>query len=301
MTHPLCPRPPTTVMTQVIRPGCEVVSRLDAHSYLGPGKIVGQVPCALMFAPFAMWSSEGAAWDDGAATTRRSQTVFAANDPLLRQWSRTAKRRHHLVTAPGLSIAPMPGLAALCLEDTAAARLGPFTGSAEGRSTAIFGPRHVQASVDGRHTVATLRYSPGGASGWGNFLACSDPTFHPGTHASQAPSSVLLGMTPGDTAAAITKYLARMVLDAAINWVIDKVAGKLGHAGANQLVRMAERRFPVLVRQVLRPFSHQIADAAAGRLGAGLQKLDQVARGDFEADASDVAFADTWDEYVVSR
>lgn len=293
-------RPPTDVMTQVVRPDCEVVGRIEMHGYLGPGRIAGLAPCPMMFTPNALWTSEGPAWDDDPESSKKSRTVFAANDALLQQWSHTKKRRHHLVTAAGLSLMPLPGLLAVCNDDSAAARLGPLEGADEGSATAIFGPRHVVASVDGERTVATLRYSPGGASGWGNFLVCSDPVFHPLSTATQTPNTVLLGMTAGDTAAAITKYLSRMVLDLAISWLIDKLTGHLAERLLGRVLRQLERRLPALVSRVLRPFSPQLADATASAAAGGLGLIDEAIRGELHADASDDAFADDWDEYMVS-
>lgn len=302
MTSRLRQRPPTDVMTQVVRPDCEVIGKAELHSYLGPGRITGLAPCPWMYAPFALWWSQGTAWDSDPGSSRKSKTVFAANDPLLQQWSRTKKRRHHLISATGLSIAPQPGMLAVCNDDSAGARLGPFEGNDEGSSTAIFGPRHVVASIDGAHTVATLRRNAGGASGWLNFLVCCDPSDHPGTFATQAPSTVLLGMTAGDTAAAITKVASRFVLDTAIHWVIDKVTGGLAGGLAGPALRVIERRFPALVRQVLRPFLGPITDQVASGLAAPIEHAVESIRGlgELTADASDDAFADDWDTYVVS-
>ena len=301
MTSRLRSRPHTSVMTQVVRPDCEVVGRLEHHGYLGPGKLFGLVPGATMITPHALWWSQGTAWDNDPESSKRSRTVFAANDPLLRQWSRTNKRRHHLVSAGGASILPVTAVLAVCNEDSAGARLGPFEGSGEGRSTAMFGPRHVVASIDGAKTVATLRFDPGGASGKWNFLVCCDPIAHPYSFATQTPNTVFLGMTSGDTASALTKVASRAVLDLGINWVIDELTGKVFHGLAGPALRMIERRFPALVRSVLRPFSRQLADGAAGLASAGLGAVAQTLLGELEADASDDAFADDWDEYAVSR
>lgn len=293
-------RPPTDVMTQVVRPDCEVVGRLEMHAYLGPGKIAGLVPCPSMFTPNALWSSQGTAWDTDPASSKKSRSVFASNDPLLQQWSRTKKRRHHLIAAGGLSLLPLPGLVAVCNEDSAGAQLGPFEGNAEGSTTAIFGPRHVVASIDGARTVATLRYRAGGSAGWCNFLVCSDPIGVPTSFATQTPNTVLLGMTAGDTASAISKVASRMVLDLAIAFVIDELTGHLADKLLGRLLRQLERRVPALVARVLRPLSKPLADAAAGAASGGLGLLDQAIRGELQADASDDAFADDWDEYMVS-
>lgn len=293
-------RPPTEVMTQVVRPDCEIVGRLEMHAYLGPGKIAGLVPCPSMFTPKALWSSEGTAWDTDPESSKKSRSVFAANDPLLQQWSRTKKRRHHLIAAGGLSLMPLPGLVAVCNEDSAGAQLGPFEGSAEGSSTAIFGPRHVMASIDGARTVATLRYRAGGSAGWCNFLVCCDPIGVPASFATQAPSTVLLGMTAGDTASAISKVASRMVLDLAISFAIDAVVGHFADKLFGRLLRQLERRVPTLVRMVLRPFSKPLADTVAGAASGALGLLDQAIRGELQADAGDDAFADDWDEYMVS-
>ena len=75
-------------------------------------------------------------------------------------------------------------------------------------------------------------------------------------------------------------------------YLADKLIGRL--------LRQLERRVPALVARVLRPFSKPLADAVAGAASGGLGLLDQAIRGELQADASDDAFADDWDEYMVS-
>jgi len=238
MTNAIRHRPPTALMTQALRPDCEVIGKFEVHPYFGPGKAMGAVPC--LMAGVGIWWSEGTAWDQGPAATRKSATVIAAHDAVLQQHTKATKRRHHITSATGLAVTVMPGLAAGCIEDSSAARTSPFEGSDNGKSDAIFGPRDILAAVEGTQPIAVIRYGAGSNMGRFNFTVCSLPMRHPVSRASQTPSSVFLGMSDGDTAGAWISTIVSIITDFVIDLLIAALAGALVELGGPLLVELAE-------------------------------------------------------------
>jgi hypothetical protein len=299
-------RPPTAVMTQALRPDCEVVGRTEVHPYMGPGTALG---LRAEMIGVGLWWSEGPAWDDHAESSHPSASVFAANDPVLMQRSLAKKRHHHLISALGVSIVPMPGQIAMCLEDSANARCGPFEGSHAGKSSAIFGPRHVLAAIEGPKSVAVIRYSPGSHSGRCNFTVCSTPADHFVDRAVQTPSTVFLGMTSGDTVGAWVSTVVCIAIDAAINALIGALCAALFELGGPLLFGLAERVLarwlgPIVigaVRSLIRPVIKKGTKALIKFLIRQGIRAAHDGR-DLRADPSDGddGIADLWDDHLVS-
>ncbi|MDB4928573.1 MAG: hypothetical protein JWM10_1057 [Myxococcaceae bacterium] len=299
-------RPPTAVLAQALRPDCELVGYLEPHPYMGPGKALG-LPAEMI--GLGLWWSEGPAWDDHAESSRKSTSVFAANDQVLMQRSLAKKRHHHLVSAVGVSIIPMPGQIAVCMEDSANARCGPFEGSHSGKSSAIFGPRHVLAAVEGPKSVAVIRYSEGSHSGFFNFTVCGKPADHFVDRAVQAPSTVFLGMTSGDTVDAWVSTVVCIAIDAAINALIDALAVALFELGGPVLFGLAERLLarwlaPVAIAAVRGLIQPMIKKGTKALIKFLIKQGIRAAHDgrDLRADPADNddGIADLWDEYVVS-
>jgi hypothetical protein len=293
-------------MTQALRPDCEVVGYMELHPYMGPGKALG-LPAEMV--GVGLWWSEGPAWDEHAESSRKSPTVFAANDPVLMQRSLAKKRHHHLVSAVGVSIVPMPGQIAVCLEDSANARCGPFEGSHSGKSSAIFGPRHVLAAVEGPKSVAVIRYSAGSHSGFFNFTVCGKPVDHFVDRAVQTPSTVFLGMTSGDTVDAWVSTVVCLAIDAAINALINALTAALFALGGPLVFGFVERLLarwlaPVAIAAIRRIIQPMIASGIKALIKFLIKQGIRAAHDgrDIRADPSDNddGIADLWDEYVVS-
>lgn len=299
------PRPrPSATMTQVVRPTCEIYGAPELHSYIGPGINSFGSPC-LMRGEGALWWSDGTAWDTEGSTSKKSTTVFAANDALLMQGGKAKGRRHHLVFVVGVSLFP-PAPVAL-------AGHTPFHVPGEwidpidqdkGKSIAIFAPRHVKADIDGQHEVATLRIPGGSAMGVGNFSVCCDPADHFGTFASQTPNTVFLGMTMADTIGAIIAWnitnLANTILKLLVEAAISRVSRRLAEYISRQIGRAAN----VVVREALQAARNlggrwfaPIAKRAAKK---GIAAAFDMPDGRFDHTNIDDGIADLWDEYVVS-
>jgi hypothetical protein len=303
MTATPRPRPPTT-MTQVMRPSCEVYGAPELHTYLGPGINNFGSPC-LMSAEIALWWSDGTAWDADEDTSKKSATVFAANDPLLKQASKAAGRKHHLVLALGQSLVPPAPVAMwgqnglhLPLEWVDAATQD------KGESTAIYAPRHVRADIDGTHDVATLRW-PGGASmGPGNLSVCCDPIDSPLTFAHQTPNTVFLGMTTADTVGSMVAWLITSVANGLLKLLVDRLVGHLSKQLAKYLSRAIGRAALPVVRQLLRLARragvYGVETASAAGIDAALESFFNMPDGRFDHSSIDDGIADLWDEHMVS-
>ena len=231
----------TSRMCQVVRPDCEVTSNAELHLYFGPGKVLGAIPCT-MLAPLAAWWSEGTAFGDEAWSDEKSLSVFAANDAVLRRGVQAKKRTHHLLPSVGTSVTFPFAQPAFFDQDSPNARTGFDSDTHSGRSTALFGPRHVQAAIGGSNSIAVLRYTAGSSQGGWNFTVCSENLDLPRTHAVQTPNTVLLGMTSGDTATAWITYGAQAVLDYLIGWAVSKIGGALVGGLVAELSHQIERR-----------------------------------------------------------
>ncbi len=302
MTNPIRHRPPTALMTQALRPDCEVIGRLEVHPYFGPGKALGTADCLMV--GVGTWWSEGTAWDQGPEATRKSPTVIAAHDALLQQHTKATKRRHHLTQAMGIALTTIPGVLASCMEDSRAARTSPFEGSDNGKSEAIFGPRDVLAAVEGTQPVAVIRYGAGSNTGRFNFTVCSLPMRHPVSRASQTPSSVFLGMSNGDTAAAWISTIVSIVTDFVIDLLIAALAGALVELGGPLLVELAELALarwcgPLVIASIRGLLQQAINNGLKAGLKALIKGATRLAHDgrDLRTDPSDGddQIADLWD------
>lgn len=302
MTTAPRPRPPT-VMTQVMRPSCEVHGAPELHSYFGVGINSFGSPC-VMEAPEALWWSDGAAWDADDETSKKSATVFAANDALLQQGADAKGRKHHLVLAVGASLMPPAPVATW-------GHTGmhlPFEwvnviDRDSGESTALFGPRHVRADIDGGKQVATIRWPGGGAAGPGNLAVCCDPADHVGTFASQTPSTVFLGMTHGDTAGALIAFTIANLGNTIIKLLVEKLAAFGSRRLAARLRRSIGRAASRALRALLRA-TRELGITAFGHAAErveeeALARAFNVDEAAFEHTAIDDGIADLWDAHVV--
>ena len=300
MTTPT-PRPAKT-MTQVMRPTCEVIGAPEVHSYIGPGINNFGSPC-LMRSPMALWWSDGTAWDAEKDTTKKSTTVFAANDPLLKQGAQAKGRRHHLVMAVGVSILPP---APMAVSGATGVRLpGQWVSVMDqdkGESLTIFAPRHVKADIAGEQEVAVLRWPGGGAMGPGNLSVCCDPIDHPLTFAHQSPNSVFLGMTRADTigsmvgwfATALANALLKMVIERSVSWLSKRLARWF----SRQILRAASRAVREFLR-VLRALGVRGFEPAAQWVAKnGLAAVFNVEEARFDHTTIDDHIADFWDTHM---
>ncbi len=308
MTNPIRHRSSTALMTQALRPDCEVISKFEVHPYFGPGKVMESAPC--MMAGVGVWWSEGTAWDQGPETTRKSPTVIAAHDALLQQHTKATKRRHHLTQAAGFSLTALPGFPATCGEDSGAARTSPFEGSDNGKSSAIFGPRDVLAAVEGTQPVAVIRYNAGTNAGWCNFTVCSLLVDLPIVWSTQTPSTVFLGMTKGDTAAAWISTIGTIVTDLLLSYVLGKVAGALVKLAGPLIGRLSQlavdRWFSPAVAAWLRGTLTSVGEVGLkSGLTSGFRSLIRLAHGgsDLSTEFSDRNddIADIWDACAEAR
>ena len=298
--HPCSP----TTMTQVLRPTCEVYGAPELHTYFGPGLNSFGSPC-LMSAELALWWSDGAAWDSEADTSKKSATVFAANDPLLKQAASAKGRKHHLVLAIGPSILPPAPVA--MWGQTGMHLPGEWVDVAtqdKGESTAIFAPRDVQADIDATHEVATLRWPAGASMGPANLSVCCDPIDSLGTFAMQTPNTVFLGMTTADTFGALLSWFITDLANGVLKLVIGRVVGRLSKTLARQVSRAIGRVAGAVLRQFFRLARRAgvfaIETAATAAIGAALESAFNLEGGRFDHAAIDDDLADLWDTYAVS-
>lgn len=251
MTQPSNPPPLPRTMTQVMRPDAEVIGPLEVHGYVG----LSVAPPGLMKSEFALWWSEGTAWDTNEKSSKKSRTVFAANDPLIRHDSEAKGRTHYLHQATGLSLTPPPK-PAIAYGPLPGARRGFFEDDS-GESTTIFAPRSVLASIDETHKVAVVRFFGGGYGGTANLGVCCDPMHMPTTIMWQTPSSVFLGMTSGDTWISIAAWMWRSALNGLLTFALKKITGHLMDRFIDQLAALAARwvseAMRVVVSRVIRP------------------------------------------------
>ena len=297
------PRPPAT-MTQVMRPSCEVYGGPEVHTYLGPGINNFGSPC-LMSAELSLWWSDGTAWDAEADTSKKSATVFAANDALLKQGASAKGRQHHLLVAVGQSLVPPAPVAVW--GHTGMHLPGEWVDPVsqdKGESTAIFGPRHVKADVDGVTNVATLRWLGGGASGPGNLAVCCDPADVPFTFARQTPSTVFLGMTTADTLGSMVAWVITSVANGILKTLIERVAAHISRPLARYLSRAVGRAATGATRQLLRLARRAgvsaVEAATSAAIEAALASIFNVEEARFDHTAIDDDLADAWDALMVS-
>lgn len=310
MTLPSNRPPPPRTMTQVMRPDAEVVGPIEMHGYLG----LSVAPPGLMKAEFAFWWSEGTAWDTNEKTSKKSRTVFAANDPLIRQDSEAKGRTHHLHYAAGVSLTPPPK-PAVAFGALPGARRGVFDDDS-GESTTIFAPRHVLASIDETHKVAVVRFLDGGYAGPANLGVCCDPLHIPNTIMWQTPSSVFLGMTWGDTVASMATWLWRSALNGLLTFAIKKITGHLMDRLIDQMAVFAAKwvseAMQLALTQVIRPAVVEFirlngrASARNGAKNAGKWAIRQVSGHSPAINGNDMPgvddqIADLWDLCAESR
>lgn len=294
-----------TTMTQVMRPTCEVYSVLEKHSYFGPGINNFGSPC-IMVAELAFWWSTGTAWDEDEETSKKSTTVFAANDPLLKQGHNAKGRKHHLIIAVGQSLLPP---APVAVSGATAVPLPmqwvDVIKKDKGESTAIFGPRHVKADVEGTNEVATMRYSGGAARGFGNLAVCCDPMDHPLTFASQTPNTVFLGMTQADTDGAWLAWFIAAAANAILDAVIEKVASGMSKPLRRYVTRLIGRTAGMALRQLLRLARRAgvfvVEQGAAAAIDAGIESAFNMEEGRFDHTDFDDNIADAIEDHWVSR
>lgn len=267
MTLPTA-RPPRT-MTQVMRPDAEVIGPIEIHGYLG----LSVAPPGLMKSEVAFWWSEGTAWDTKEGSSKKSRTVFSANDPLIRHGSEAKGRTHHLYHAEGLSLTPPPK-PAIAYGPLPGARRGFFEDDS-GESSTIFAPRKVLASIDGTHKVAVVRFIDGSYLGPGNLGLCCDPFHIPNSLLCQTPSSVFLGMTQGDTVASAAAWAWRSGLNGLLNFALKKATGHMADRLIDQMgsavTRYVSEAARLAVVRVIRPAVVEFVRAnggAAARNGA---------------------------------
>jgi hypothetical protein len=276
----------------------------EIHTYIGPGINNFGCPC-VMTADFSLWWSSGTAWDAEADTSKKSTTVFAANDALLKQGSKAKGRQHHLMLAMGKSLLPS---APVAVWGNAGVHLPgewvDLINQDKGESTAIFAPRHVKADIDGSNEVATLRWPGGGCVGPANLSVCCDPIDSPFTLAHQTPNTVFLGMTTADTAGCMIGWFIAAVANGVVKLMIQRVAGIASRQLARYLARVIGRAATAAIRQLLRLARwagvRAVDFGASSAIQSALGSFFNVAEARFDHTAIDDDIADDWDEYVVS-
>lgn len=297
------PRPPAT-MTQVMRPSCEVYGGPEVHTYIGPGINNFGSPC-IMTAELSLWWSDGTAWDVEEDTSKKSATVFAANDALLKQGASAKGRHHHLLLAMGRSLVPPAPVAVWGHTGThlPGEWVDPVSQD-KGESTAIFAPRHVKADVDGTREVATLRWPGGGAMGAGNLAVCCDPVDSPATFARQTPNTVFLGMTTADTLGSMVAWIITNVANGILKMLIERAAAHISRPLARYLSRAVGRAAVGAMRQLLRLARWAgvlaVESAASAAIESALGSIFNVEEAHFDPTAIDDDIADAWDDYAVS-
>lgn len=234
------------VATQVMRPDCDV-DGWDVHSCYTSNAY------RALLAPVAAWRSYGKAWSPSGDP--HSATVLACGVPLLKKRSE-AKRRVHKLMAPTIG-AGVPASGPITPGEEKG--FTPFD-DAEGSCKVTFGPSSVLAEVNVASRVGVMAVAPGESSGWTNHLVCWDDNFVPTSHASQTPTTVLLGMSGMDYLKTIAQLLMKMVINAIISLLIS-----LALDGLNKLFPMVGYRINGWVRRFIIRYLSPLLRSRAGR------------------------------------